>query len=90
MDIIDRIDEMIAEAEKETTWTAVQALRCLRKELKGKQIIEIVRCKDCRFRDPEAKMCECEHGIRWQTRMEDDWFCCGGKKKEKVWIKVKL
>ena len=33
MSVIERIDELIVEAENEPTWTAVQALRCLRKEL---------------------------------------------------------
>lgn len=33
MGIIERIDELISEAEKEPSWTATQALRCLRKEL---------------------------------------------------------
>ena len=37
MDIIERIDELIAEAEKEPNWTAIQALRCLRKELLREQ-----------------------------------------------------
>jgi len=31
--VIERIDELIFEAEKEPSWTATQALRCLRKEL---------------------------------------------------------
>lgn len=31
--VIERIDELISEAEKEPSWTAIQALRCLRKEL---------------------------------------------------------
>ena len=31
--VIERIDELISEAEKEPSWTATQALRCLRKEL---------------------------------------------------------
>jgi len=33
MGVVERIDELIAEAEKEPSWTAIQALRCLRKEL---------------------------------------------------------
>ena len=37
MDIIERIDELIIEAQKEPSWTAIQALRCLRKELLREQ-----------------------------------------------------
>lgn len=33
VDIIELIDELIAEAKQEPSWTALQALRCLRKEL---------------------------------------------------------
>ena len=33
VDIIKLIDELIEEAEQEPSWTAIQALRCLRKEL---------------------------------------------------------
>ena len=32
-EIVKMIDEMIEEAEKEPSWTAKQALRCLKKEL---------------------------------------------------------
>ena len=37
MTAIERIDELIAEAENEPSWTAIQALRCLRKELTEEQ-----------------------------------------------------
>jgi hypothetical protein len=43
---------------------------------------EIVRCKECKYRDPEDKMCDSGHGIRWQLPREDDWFCADGKKRE--------
>ena len=36
MDVIDRIDEFIAEAEKHPEWTAVEALQCLRRDLRNK------------------------------------------------------
>ena len=37
MTVIERIDEFITEAENEPSWTATQALRCLRKELTEEQ-----------------------------------------------------
>lgn len=43
---------------------------------------ELVRCKDCKHRDPEDKKCDCGHDINWQLPRQDDWFCADGKKKE--------
>lgn len=38
---------------------------------------ELVRCKDCKHRDPEDK--KCDHGdmihIQHNFPMPDDWFC---------------
>lgn len=36
---------------------------------------EIIRCKDCKHRDPEDKKCDCGHDIEWQLPRQDDWFC---------------
>lgn len=43
---------------------------------------QIVRCKDCKHRDPEDKMCDCGHFIRWQLPRQDDWFCADGERRE--------
>ena len=43
---------------------------------------QIILCKDCKYRDPEDKMCDSGHGIRWQLPREDNWFCADGVKKE--------
>ena len=36
---------------------------------------ELVRCKECKHRDPEDKKCDCGHGIAWNLPRPDDWFC---------------
>ena len=36
---------------------------------------EIVRCGECRHRDPEDKKCDCGHDIIWQLPRGDDWYC---------------
>lgn len=46
--------------------------------------IAIVRCKDCRHRDPEDKRCDCGHGILWQLPRSDEWFCADGEAKERA------
>ena len=41
---------------------------------------EIVRCKDCKHRDPEDKKCDCGHDIQWQLPRQDDWYCADGER----------
>ena len=42
---------------------------------------KIVRCKECKHRDPEDGMCDSGHAIQWQLPRPDDWFCADGKRK---------
>lgn len=42
---------------------------------------EIVRCKDCKHRDPENGKCDSGHGIQWQLPRSDDWFCADGERR---------
>jgi len=43
---------------------------------------KLVRCKDCKHRDPEDKKCDSGHGIVWQLPRPDDWHCADGERKE--------
>ena len=43
---------------------------------------EIIRCKDCKHRDPEDKKCDCGHDIEWQLPRDDYWYCADGERKE--------
>ena len=46
---------------------------------------ELVRCKNCRHRDPEDNKCDCG-GIPWDTQVlpvPDDWFCPKGERAVK-------
>ena len=43
---------------------------------------EIIRCKDCKHRDPEDKKCDCGHDIQWQLPRQDDWFCADAERRE--------
>ena len=43
----------------------------------------VVRCNDCRHRDPEDKKCDCgglEHAHMFPVA--DDWFCADGERKD--------
>ena len=40
----------------------------------------IVRCKECKHRDPEDKKCDCGHDIEWQLPRQDDWYCADGER----------
>lgn len=42
---------------------------------------EIIRCKDCKHRDPEDKKCDCGHGITWQLPRPDEWFCADAERR---------
>jgi hypothetical protein len=50
--------------------------------IKQEIVGELVRCKDCKHRDPEDKKCDCGHGILWQLPRDDNWFCADGKRGE--------
>ena len=42
---------------------------------------EIVRCKDCKHRDPEDRKCDCGHDILWQLPRQDDWYCADAERR---------
>ena len=42
----------------------------------------VVRCGDCKHRDPEDKKCDCGHDIMWQLPRADEWFCADGEAKQ--------
>ena len=42
---------------------------------------EIVRCGECRHRDPEDKKCDCGHDIIWQLPRDDDWYCADAERR---------
>lgn len=44
--------------------------------------VEVVRCKDCKHRDPEDKKCDSGHDIIWQLPRRDDWYCADGERKD--------
>ena len=43
---------------------------------------QVVRCKDCKHRDPEDYRCDCGHDILWQLPRWGDWFCADGERKD--------
>lgn len=62
------------------TLEAMDALMEMIKELPSAQP-EIIRCKDCIYRDPEDKKCDCGHAILWNLPRDDDWFCADAKRR---------
>lgn len=43
--------------------------------------LEIVRCKDCKHRDPEDHKCDCGHDIIWQLPRGDKWYCADAERR---------
>lgn len=48
------------------------------------RIGELIRCGECKHRDPEDKKCDCGHDIRWQLPRDDNWYCADGERKEEA------
>ena len=49
--------------------------------IEHKETPDIVRCKDCKHRDPEDGRCDSGHDIRWNLPRQDDWFCKDGERR---------
>lgn len=46
-------------------------------------VVPVVRCGECKHRDPEDKKCDCgglEHAHIFPVA--DDWFCADGERKD--------
>ena len=46
-------------------------------------VVPVVRCRDCKHRDPEDKKCDCgglEHAHMFPVA--DDWFCADGERED--------
>ena len=46
-------------------------------------VVPVVRCRDCKHRDPEDRKCDCgglEHAHMFPV--SDDWFCADGERKD--------
>ena len=64
----------IGKTEHRDLWHYEQALTEIKDMLESEQP-EIVRCGECKHRDPEDKKCDCGHDIIWQLPRGDDWYC---------------
>lgn len=63
---------------------------CLHEELPAQidlipaaDVVPVVRCGECKHRDPEDKKCDCgglEHAHMFSVA--DDWFCADGERKD--------
>ena len=57
---------------------------CVRriKEIRSEDVVAVVRCKDCRHRDPEDKKCDSGEDERQGCvfPVHDDYFCAHGEK----------
>ena len=54
-------------------------------ELESIDAVPVVRCGECKHRDPEDKRCDCG-GHEWVKGkilpVKDDWFCASGQRKD--------
>ena len=66
--------------EEDRWWNSTHVIAAL-KELPSIQP-DIIRCKDCKHRDPEDKKCDCGHDIQWQLPRQDSWYCADAERRE--------
>lgn len=57
-------------------------VQCLIYDAPTIDAVPVVRCKDCKYLDPEDKKCDCGHAILWQLPRDDDWFCADGERRD--------
>ena len=50
-------------------------------KLPSADAVEVVRCRECKHRDPEDKKCDFGHDIRWQLPRQDDWYCADAERR---------
>ena len=79
-DVIERFDGSLAYStnSKEICQYIADLLKELQERRKAP---EIVRCGECKHRDPEDKKCDCGHDIIWQLPRDDDWFCADAERR---------
>ena len=58
-----------------------QHVAWLRELVERRKAPEIVRCGECRHRDPEDKKCDCGHDIIWQLARDDNWYCADAERR---------
>ena len=83
------IEEKIARSEyfaklcEQSEWKeeCEQLVAWLRELVERRKAPEIVRCGECRHRDPEDKKCDCGHDIIWQLPRDDDWYCADAERR---------
>ena len=80
-------DEMVTSMNAEVVKDAADAIEHLLAEnakLKAERgAVPVVRCKDCKYRDPEDKKCDCG-GLERQGvpfAVADDYYCAFGERR---------
>ena len=58
-----------------------QIAELLRELQERRKAPEIIRCGECRHRDPEDKKCDCGHDIICQLPRGDDWYCADAERR---------
>lgn len=75
------LEKQIKEAFKETNPVLMgQMLRWVRKQ-KTIDAVSVVRCKDCRYCDPEWRYCDHPMSTLIPVRRKQDDFCSYGERK---------
>ena len=62
---------------------AIRRARRIVADFPAADVVPVVRCRDCKHRDPEDRKCDCgglKHAHMFPVA--DDWFCADGERKD--------
>lgn len=65
--------------KREDALTAIAGLLNVIEQVDGADVVEVVRCKDCKFWDSGCRWCD----LWGDTQEYDDGYCSYGERKEK-------
>lgn len=68
-DYIDGFSDGISETMKEVM------------TMPSADVVEVVRCKDCKYYREMYKLCSCRHD-KWNVYLNEDDFCSRGEKRD--------
>lgn len=68
--------------KREDVLQAIAGLLNVVEQIDSADVVEVVRCKDCKHRDPYDL--KCDHGLmKTELPVGDDDYCSYGERKEK-------
>ena len=80
----DRVDEIIKtnHLRPDYVWFTPNGVKVLALEIPAADVVEVVRCRECYFRELDGADIPVCTGAMAYSYTSDDWFCADGKHKD--------